>query len=203
MKRVCVYCGSKKGYGDEYVEAANALGMALVDRGLTLVYGGGNIGLMGTIASTVLARGGDVIGVIPEGLIDKEIEFLQARGGFIVTSNLSNLHIVRTMHERKALMAELSDIFVALPGGFGTLEEMFEVVTWTQLGLHHKPCGLINVNGFYDPLVMFFDRAVTEGFIRLEHRNLVLTDTEPHRLLNRLLDSSIPSLHKWLEYDRV
>lgn len=201
MKRVCVYCGSNKGASKAYLEAADNMAIALVDRGLALVYGGGNIGLMGAIASKVLAEGGDVIGIIPESLIAKEIEVLNSNGSFIITNKLSDLHIVKSMHERKTLMAELSDVFVALPGGFGTIEEFFEVVTWTQLGLHQKPCGLLNVNGFYDALLLFLNNAVSECFIRSEHRDLIVDDTNPTELLNKLSNFKIPSLHKWIEFD--
>jgi uncharacterized protein (TIGR00730 family) len=189
MKSVCVFCGSRPGNGDVYAEAARALGRELARRGLRLVYGGGNVGLMGILADTVLAEGGQVVGVIPNALMSKEV----AHAG------LTQLHVVGSMHERKALLAELSDAFVALPGGYGTLEEFCEIVTWAQLGLHPRPCGLLNVNGYYGPLLAFFDRAVGEGFIRAEHRSLVLVGQTPEEVL-RLLASYRPRpVEKWID----
>jgi len=176
MKRICVFCGSNAGARSEYAEAARALATVLAERKLGIVYGGGNIGLMGVLADAALARGGEVIGVIPQKLVDKEV----AHHG------VTELRIVETMHERKALMNDLSDAFIALPGGFGTLDEFFEVLTWSQLGFHGKPCALLNVAGYYDGMLAMLDHAVTERFLRPAHRELVIADTDPLRLLQRL-----------------
>ena len=176
LHRVCVYCASNDGARPEYLAAARALGTLLAERDLALVYGGGRVGLMGAIADAALAAGGEVIGVIPHALVQREV----AHNG------LTALHVVDSMHERKSLMAELSDAFIALPGGFGTLEEFFEVVTWTQLGLHRKPCGLLNVAGYYDPLVALIDRAVADGFIQPANRGIVVTESDPEALIDRL-----------------
>ena len=174
MKRLCVYCGSKTGNDPEYTHAAVKLGQAIAARKLGLVYGGGHMGLMGEIADAVLAAGGEVIGVIPQGQVDKE----EAHQG------LSELKIVPSMHERKAMMADLADAFIAMPGGLGTLEELLEVVTWNQLGLLHKPCALLNVNGYYDPLMSFLDSAVNAGFIQPEHRLMLHCAEQPALLLD-------------------
>jgi len=176
MKRICVFCGSNAGARSEYAEAARALATVLAERKLGIVYGGGNVGLMGVLADAALARGGEVIGVIPQKLVDKEV----AHHG------VTELRIVETMHERKALMNDLSDAFLALPGGFGTLDEFFEVLTWAQLGFHGKPCALLNVAGYYDGMLAMLDHAVTERFLRPAHRELVIADTDPLRLLQRL-----------------
>jgi uncharacterized protein (TIGR00730 family) len=160
----------------EYREAAEAIAIQLARRRVDIVFGGGCVGLMGVVADTALAHGGHVIGVIPSAMVAREIAH---RG-------LPDLRIVSSMHERKALMASLSDAFIALPGGFGTFEEFCEVVTWTQLGLHRKPCGLLNVAGYYDPLVALFDRAVSDGFIRTENRGIVVTESDPEALIDRL-----------------
>jgi uncharacterized protein (TIGR00730 family) len=176
MKRICVFCGSNAGARSEYAEAARALAAVLVERKLGIVYGGGNVGLMGVLADAALGRGGEVIGVIPRKLVDKEVAH---RG-------VTELRIVETMHERKALMNDLSDAFLALPGGFGTLDEFFEVLTWSQLGFHGKPCALLNVAGYYDGMLAMLDHAVTERFLRPAHRELVIADTDPLRLLQRL-----------------
>ncbi len=165
------------------------MGAALAGRGIELVYGGGCVGLMGTIADAVLAAKGTVIGVIPEALVAKEVAH----------QGLTELRVVRSMHERKALMADLADAFVALPGGFGTMEEFCEVLTWAQLGLHRKPHGLLNVAGFYDPLLAFFDHTVAENFVRPAHRALVVAETEPERLLERLTSVQPPNLDKWID----
>lgn len=188
MRRICVFCGSSPGLNPAYAEAAREMGRALVNRRLSLVYGGGQVGLMGIIADAVLDAGGEAIGVIPHALNAREI----AHHG------LSKLHVVDSMHERKALMASLSDAFIAMPGGFGTYEEFFEAVTWTQLGVHRKPCGLLNVGGFYDPVVQFLDRAVMERFIRPEHRAAILVDTDPARLLEALAEARLPEVPKWI-----
>ncbi|MBK9519465.1 MAG: TIGR00730 family Rossman fold protein [Anaeromyxobacter sp.] len=176
MKRICVFCGASPGRDPRYVEAARALGRELVERGLELVYGGGSVGLMGQVADAVLAAGGRVTGVIPEVL---QIRELAHRG-------LTDLRVVASMHERKALMAELSDGFVALPGGMGTLEELAEVLTWAQLGLHQRPVGLLDVAGYYAPLIAFFDQAEAAGFLRAEHRRLLLVGRQPGALLETL-----------------
>ncbi len=189
VKSVCVFCGSSMGLRPAYKLAAQELSKSLVQRGLTLVYGGGNVGLMGAIADAVLAVGGQVIGVIPEFLVAKEL----AHPG------LTQLHVVNSMHERKALMAQLSDAFIALPGGYGTLEEFCEVLTWAQLGLHQKPQGLLNVEGYYDPLLRFFDHAVTEQLVKPIHRSLVLSATDPEDLLNQLANYQPQNVDKWLK----
>jgi uncharacterized protein (TIGR00730 family) len=176
LRRVCVFCGSKHGARPEYTEAARAMGTALVAAGIDLVYGGGRIGLMGEVADAVLAAGGHVTGVIPDHMSDREIAH----------EGVSDLRIVPSMHARKALMYELSDGFIALPGGLGTLEELFEITTWSQLGLHTKPAGLLDVEGFYAPLVDFLDQLVTEGFVAEHHRRLLLVAAKPADLLERL-----------------
>ena len=162
IKRICVYCGSNSGSRPSYTKAARDMGLALTQRGLELVYGGGRVGLMGALADSVLAAGGHVIGIIPQSLAAREVGH----------HGLKDLRVVNSMHERKALMAELADAFIALPGGFGTLEEISEVLTWAQLGLHRKPYGFLNVEGFYDSLLSFFDHAVAENFIRAVHRGI-------------------------------
>lgn len=176
MKRVCVFCGSSMGTRADYAEAAAGLGRLLASRGLGLVYGGGNVGLMGIMADAALAAGGEVVGVIPEALLKLEVGHL----------DLAQLHVVGSMHERKALMAELSDGFVALPGGMGTLEELAEVLTWAQLGLHARPVGLLDVGGYYRPLIAFFDQAVAAGFLRPAHRAILQVAVEPEAMLDRL-----------------
>jgi uncharacterized protein (TIGR00730 family) len=176
MKRVCIFCGSSHGARPAYREAAEELIRAMARRGLGLVFGGGGIGLMNVVADAGLAMGIEVIGVIPEALVARE---LAHRG-------LSDLRVVGSMHDRKAVMAELADAFVALPGGFGTLEEFCEMLTWCQLGLHRKPCGLLNVAGYFDPLSAFFDHAQAEGFLRPKHRAMMLVDSDPDRLLDQL-----------------
>jgi uncharacterized protein (TIGR00730 family) len=191
LKRICIYCGSNSGSRPEYTRAAQEMGAALAQRGIELVYGGGRVGLMGTLADAVLAAKGTVIGVIPEALVAKEVAH----------QRLTDLRVVRSMHERKALMADLADAFVALPGGFGTMEEFCEVLTWAQLGLHRKPHGLLNVAGFYDPLLAFFDHAVAENFVRPAHRAFVVSETDPHRLLHRLASTQSPNLDKWIDRD--
>ncbi len=176
IKSVCVYCGSAAGVRPAYAEAARALGTLLAREGIELVYGGGRVGLMGVVADAALAAGGRVTGVIPHALQAREVGH----------EGLTTLHVVTTMHERKALMAKLADAFVAMPGGLGTLEELAEVLTWAQLGVHRKPCGLLDVEGYYAPLTAFFDHAVAEGFVRPEHRALLVADAEPAALLARL-----------------
>jgi len=173
LQRICVFTGSRPGARADYGAAARALGRTLAQRGIGLVYGGGNVGLMGEMADAALASGGEVIGVIPESLVRKEV----AHGG------LSELRVVRSMHERKAQMADLADAFIALPGGMGTLEELFEILTWAQLGLHAKPCGLLDVCGYFERLLGFLDRAVAEDFLRQDHRRLLLYAEEAESLL--------------------
>ena len=193
MRRVCVFCGSSSGSRRTFADAARALGAALVRHGLGLVYGGGNIGLMGILADAVLAEGGEVIGVIPQALVDKEL----AHHG------VTELRIVRSMHERKALMADLSDAFIAMPGGYGTLDEFCEIITWAQLGLHTKPCGLLNVGGFYDPFLAQIDHATQARFIRPEHRSLILVEDQPDLLIQRLIEFRPSETHKWIDRDEA
>lgn len=180
--RLCVFCGSAPGRRPEYRASAIALGHALAGAGVGLVYGGGAVGLMGVVADAVLEKGGEAIGVIPEALASREI----AHAG------LTRLHVVHSMHERKALMASLSAGFIALPGGFGTFEEFCEVVTWTQLGIHPKRCGLLNVAGYYDALLAQCDRAVADGFVKPANREIVIADTDPARLMTRVLETTPP-----------
>jgi uncharacterized protein (TIGR00730 family) len=186
MKRVCVFCGSSPGARPEYVRAAEGVGRALAERGLGLVYGGAGVGLMGKLAETVIRGGGEVIGVMPAALAEKEVVF----------KDLPDLRIVGSMHERKALMADLADGFVALPGGLGTLEEFFEVLTWAQLGIHTKPCGLLNVCSYFDDIVAFLDRAVKEIFIRAEHRTMLLVHEDPSELLQQFELYEPPTIDK-------
>ncbi|SFW42468.1 hypothetical protein SAMN04489730_0229 [Amycolatopsis australiensis] len=187
MRRICVFCGSSMGFSPRYAEQAAALGKLLAQRGIGLVYGGASVGTMGAVADAALAAGGEVIGVIPEALSSVEI----AHAG------LSELHVVADMHERKAKMAALSDGFLALPGGAGTLEELFEVWTWAQLGLHGKPIGLVDVDGYYAPLMAFADHMVTEGFLKADYRSLLLTDPDPAALLDRFETYEPPVPPKW------
>jgi uncharacterized protein (TIGR00730 family) len=189
MNRVCVFCGSNKGKDPAYAAAAQAMGRALAERGLALVYGGGGVGLMGLLADATLAAGGEVIGVIPEALFAKEVGH----------RNLTDLRVVRSMHERKALMANLADAFIALPGGMGTFEELCEMITWAQLGIHRKPCAILNVNNFYGHLLQMFDYATAEDFIRPDHRQLVLSEEDPYLLLDRLAEYHAPTIPKWLK----
>jgi uncharacterized protein (TIGR00730 family) len=189
MRRLCVFCGSSGGGRPAYGDAARRLGGAMARRGLGLVYGGGHVGLMGVLADAVLGAGGEVIGVIPQALVDKEL----AHGG------LTELRVVGTMHQRKALMADLADGFAALPGGFGTADELFEILTWSQLGLHAKPVGLLNVAGFFDPLLAWLDHTVRERFVRPEHRQLLLEADDPERLLDLLLHPPpAAEMPKWI-----
>ncbi len=174
--RICVFCGSKFGNNPAYQQAARDFAALLATAGHELVYGGGNIGLMGVIADAALAAGGQVIGVIPGALAGLEIAH----------SSLTQLHVVNSMHERKALMADLSDAFVALPGGYGTLDETFEILTWAQLRIHNKPVGMLNVDDYFTPLLVFLDQQVNEGFVRGDHHELLLVETEPRAMLDRL-----------------
>ncbi len=188
MKRICVFCGSNAGDRPIYAAAARDLAAEMIERRIDLVFGGGCVGLMGVVADAMLAGGGHVIGVIPSALVAREVAH---RG-------LPDLRIVNSMHERKAMMASLADAFVALPGGFGTFEEFFEVLTWTQLGLHRKRCGLLNVAGFYDPLLAMVERASTEGFIRPSNLDLVTTAGDPAALLDRMARPLEAPQEKWI-----
>jgi uncharacterized protein (TIGR00730 family) len=191
MRRICVFCGSSSGDRPEYRAAAEELGAELVRRKIGLVYGGGNVGLMGVLADAVLKAGGEAVGVIPENLMEREVGH----------NGLTKLHVVRSMHERKALMADLSDAFIALPGGFGTFEEFCEIVTWAQLGLHAKPCGILNVQGYYSPLLAMFDHAVQERFLKPENRELVLARDSVSGLLQALKEWRPVRVEKWLDRD--
>jgi len=189
MKRVCVFAGSSSGLQPEYRAAAEELGRALAARELGLVYGGARVGLMGAVADAVLASQGDVTGVIPAHLVAKEVAH---RG-------LTDLRIVDSMHERKAMMASLADGFIALPGGFGTIEEFFEILTWGQLGMHHKPCGLLNVHGYFDRLLSFVDYSIHEGFVRREYRSMISVAASPAALLDMMDTYKPPMVEKWLD----
>jgi len=192
LRRLCVYAGSNAGARPAYADAAAALARELAARGVGLVYGGGKVGLMGVLADAVLAAGGEAIGVIPHALVDREV----AHAG------LTDLRVVGSMHERKALMAELAGGFVAVPGGIGTLEELIEVLTWSQLGIHAKPCGVLDVAGFYDGLSALLDHMVAEGFLRERHRAGLLAGADPAELLDRLAAWEPPRAHKWLDLER-
>ncbi|WP_444633696.1 LOG family protein [Cupriavidus oxalaticus] len=187
MKSVCVYCGSSPGNRPEYAEGAHLLGRTLAERGLALVYGGGKVGLMGTVADAMLEHGGTVIGIIPEALMQKEVGH---RG-------LTELHVVRNMHERKQMMADRSDAFIAMPGGVGTFEELFETFTWLQLGYHDKPVGLLNVGGFYDGMLGFLGHAVQEGFLKQVHADLLHVADLPGTLLDQLAAAPRVRVDKW------
>jgi len=189
MRSVCIFCGSSDGIRPAYQAAARQMAEVLVRRGLRLVYGGGRVGLMGTLADAALTAGGKVIGVIPEALVSKELAH----------TGLSDLRIVGSMHERKALMADLSDGFITMPGGFGTLEEFLEVLSWAQLSIHTKPCGLLDIENYYGPLIELFDRAVAEGFVLPGHRALVLTEPDPDLLLDMMERYTPPITRKWIE----
>jgi uncharacterized protein (TIGR00730 family) len=189
MKSICVYCGSSPGRQEAYANAARDLAKSLVDRNLRLVYGGADVGIMGIVADTVLHLGGEAVGVIPDALVKKEVAH----------KNLTELHVTRSMHERKTMMAELSDGFIALPGGVGTLEEIFEIWTWAQLGFHGKPCGLLNIAGYYDSLITFLDHTVAEQFVREPHRSMLLVEQDPEALLDRFAGYEPPTVQKWVE----
>jgi uncharacterized protein (TIGR00730 family) len=191
MKRICVFCGSSTGSRAIYHDAAHSLGRALHKRGIGLVYGGGNVGLMGVVADAVMESGGNVVGIIPEALVKRELAH----------RTVTELIVVRSMHERKAKMAELSDAFIALPGGYGTFEEFCEIITWAQLGMHRKPCAILNVEGYYDPLLALFDRGVDEGFIYPANRRLVIQETDPGRLLDLMACYSPAQTEKWIDRD--
>lgn len=188
MRSLCVYCGSSPGRDPAYVNAAKALGRELAARDIALVYGGASVGIMGALADAVLQAGGRATGVIPRALALKEL----AHPG------LDEQHVVESMHERKALMVELADGFIALPGGWGTLEELFEVLTWAQLGFHRKPCGLLNVNGYFDSLYQFLEHAIAEGFVRSEYRRLLVLEDDAGRLLQAFETYDPPVVRKWI-----
>lgn len=188
MKSVCVFCGSRSGAHPAYAEVARAMGEEIARRGLTLVYGGGHVGLMGHVADAALSAGGDVVGIIPQALVDRELAH----------PRLTRLHIVGSMHERKAMMESLSDGFVAMPGGFGTLEEFCEIVTWAQLGLHGKPCGLLDVAGYYNTLIRFLDENVEQGFVNPTHRQMILVESDPARMLDAMDRYDPPQVIKWV-----
>lgn len=188
MKQLCIYCGSGSGRSPRYREAARELGHEIAARGLGLVYGGAGVGVMGAVADAVLERGGEVRGVIPRALASKEVAH----------QGLTELIVVASMHERKACMEALSDGFIALPGGWGTFEEIFEMLTWGQLGLHEKPCGLLNVEGYYDHLFAFLEHARAEHFVRAEHHHMLLMEQDPAALLDRFGDYRAPRVRKWL-----
>jgi uncharacterized protein (TIGR00730 family) len=189
IKRICVFCGSNSGNDPRYQEVARRLGAMLALEEIALVYGGGSVGLMGVLADAVLEGGGNAIGVIPQALWNREVGH----------AGLTEVHIVDTMHERKRMMADLADAFIALPGGLGTLEEIFEVWTWAQLGIHRKAVGFLDVAGFYEPLQEFLDRAVDAGFIRYEHRAAAIYETSPDRLLKLLRNYEPPVVEKWIK----
>jgi uncharacterized protein (TIGR00730 family) len=188
LRSVTVYCGSNPGADPAFAEATRELAALLANSAVRIVYGGGHVGLMGLLADTAMEAGGEVVGIIPQALMDREIGH---RG-------LNDLRVVGSMHERKALMAELGDAFIALPGGIGTLEELIEVYTWSQLGMHRKPLGVLNVGGYYDALGAFLDTAVEQRFLRAQHREVLIFEAEPERLLARLAGAEPPPLAKWL-----
>lgn len=188
MKRICVFCGSNAGSRPEYRAETWALGEAIVQRGLALVYGGGNVGLMGVLADAVLELGGEVIGVIPDSLMRKEVGH----------TGITDLRVVDSMHERKAMMSDLADAFIALPGGLGTFEELFEIVTWAQLGIHGKPCGLLNIEGYYDRLLEFINHAVEEEFLKPQHAKLICASDSVADLFTQLETFKSPIVQKWM-----
>jgi uncharacterized protein (TIGR00730 family) len=190
VRRICVFCGSSAGARPAYAEATAEVARLLAGQGKGVVYGGGHVGLMGVLADTAMATGGEVIGVMPQALVDREIGHTE----------ISELRVVGSMHERKALMADLSDAFIALPGGAGTLEELFEVYTWAQLGLHDKPCGLLDVEDYFSGLVGFLDHAVDERFLREEHRAMLIVEREPRALIERLAEFEPRAVTpKWID----
>jgi uncharacterized protein (TIGR00730 family) len=188
IESLCVFCGSSRGSRLIYAEAAARLGQELAQNHVALVFGGGCVGLMGVLADAVLAAGGQAIGVIPKALVEKEIAH----------KALTKLHVVASMHQRKALMADLADAFVLLPGAYGSWEEFLEVATWLQLGFHQKPCAILNVAGYYDALLSLSAHAFTEGFLRLPHKDMLIVETDPVRLLTRLATASVPAEAKWV-----
>ena len=191
MKRICVYCGSSPGKNENFSLQAKQLGKCLADANIELVYGGASVGLMGSVADAVMSHGGKVIGVIPKALVRKEV----------CHEHLTELQIVDSMHDRKAAMAELSDGFIALPGGLGTLEELFEILTWGQLGFHNKPCGLINVDGYYDHLIRFLEHSVSERLLKREHSDLLMVQSTPEELLTAMMDFTPEQTDKWINRD--
>jgi uncharacterized protein (TIGR00730 family) len=189
MKNITVFCGSNSGFRADYAEAAQNLARLFVQNNIRLVYGGGNVGLMGIIADEVMRRGGEVVGIIPESLDRKEVGH---RG-------ITELRVVESMHERKAQMAELADGFIAMPGGIGTFEEFFEILTWAQLGFHDKPCAILNIAGYYDGLLALCDNAVSEGFLRPAHRQLIIEDSDPEILLEKMRNLKPVPVEKWIK----
>ena len=189
MQSIGVFCGSNSGVGTAYAEAARRLAQAIAGRRLRLVYGGGSIGLMGVLGDTAVAAGGQVVGVTPRRLIEKEV----------VHRGLTELRVVETMLERKALMAELSDVFIALPGGLGTLDELFEMLTWSQLGIHRKPCALLDVDDYYGKLAEFLDHAVAQRFITPQHRAMLIVERDAETVLDRLATTPLPDVSKWMD----
>ena len=189
MQSVCVFCGSSPGLDPAYTEAARSLGRTLAKANIRLVFGGGHVGLMGVVSNAAIEAGGEATGVIPKFLVERELAH----------TGLTDLRIVGSMHERKAMMSDLSEGFITLPGGTGTLEEFFEILTWAQLGEHEKPCGLLNVAGYYDPLLTVFDQMVNRGFLSEPNRDLVLVESEPERLLQRLESYQPPKTAKWID----
>lgn len=188
-KKLCVFCGSSSGRNPAYTATAVSLGKVLAHHEITLIYGGACVGLMGAIADAVLDSGGKVVGVIPKAIHDLELEH----------RDLTELHVVDSMHKRKDLMAKLAEAFIALPGGFGTLDELYEILTWAQLGIHRKPIGLLNIAGYYDLLIAFLDRATSEQFLRAEHRRLLVEGTDPHQILQDLSRFEAGGVDKWLD----
>jgi len=188
MKNICVYCGSNPGNRPEYIVAAKQLGTELVKRDIRLIYGGADVGIMGAIADQVLSLGGEVVGVMPQLLIDKEVAH----------TNLSELVVVDSMHQRKSTMEQLSDGFIALPGGLGTLEELFEILTWAQLGFHNKPCALLNIEAYFDYLCVFIKHAATEGFIKSTHADMLISKTDPAALIQAMENYTAPKAGKWI-----
>jgi uncharacterized protein (TIGR00730 family) len=193
IKRICVYCGSSKGKDPAYTDAAAALGQVLCERNIGLVYGGAAVGIMGKVADAVLDAGGEAIGVIPKALAVKEVAH----------ENLAELHVVASMHERKAMMADLADGFIALPGGWGTLEEIFEILTWAQLGFHDKPCGLLNISGYYDHLVGFLENSFEQQFVSELYRPMLMTADNPVQLLDLFASYKAPKVRKWMGEDEL
>ncbi len=189
MRSVCVFCGSNAGASGAYATATRALARAIAGRGLRLVYGGGSIGLMGVLGEEALAAGGHVIGVTPRRLVEREL----------VRNSLSELHVVETLQERKSLMAELSDVFIALPGVFGTLDELFEMLTWTQLGYHRKPCALLDVEGYFERLIAFLDHSVEQRFVTAAHRAMLIVERDPDAMLDRLAAEPPPESSKLMD----
>ena len=193
MTHICIFCGSNYSNRPIYAEAARDVGRALAERGIGLVYGGGHVGLMGEVANSALEAGGTVIGVIPEALFSRELGH----------TGLTELHVVGSMHDRKKMMEDLSDAFITLPGGFGTMEEFFEVLTWAQLGLHGKPCGLLNIDGYFNSLLSLFDTFIEERFARREHLDFVLAEERIEDLLDRIANYTPPVLTRWIADDEV